>query len=144
MFQHVLFYSIISGIHQFRRLQTKKASVIRWKNHILEMPLDIVYIWTLIVLAMGMMMNGWLYYLVLDSVIMEVVLGQNIEADMRWKLDNVHLRHDYLMAMIITVFSIFMPSVMELILHCGILYGMYYLDMGVVQPFLKNTLKKEE
>ena len=135
----ILIYWICTRVYSMR-LMNSHSSTLLLHNHVLKLPLHVNYLWSMFVLMLGMAMNGWLFYFFLLSTFVEMMTIHERDTlpNLSWTLNEHEVRHEYVMVILLMCSFLLTPSILELLLHLGLLGGFYYLDTKIVQPFLSS------
>ena len=135
----LLFYWICTRVYSMR-LANSHSSTLVLRGHVFESPLHANYLWSMFILMLGMMMNGWLFYFFLLSTFVEMMTIHERDTlpNLTWTLNGHEIRHEYVMVSLLTCSFLLTPSILKLLLHLGLLGGFYYLDTNIVRPFLSS------
>lgn len=143
----MILYWIATQVYSLRAANNHPSRLMI-QDHVLESPIHANYLWTMLLLMLGMMMNGWLFYFCLLFLWIEAMMlpTSDVMPNPTWKWDDHRMPHEYVMASFLALSFFLIPDIMELFLSIGLLSGFYYLDFILVRPFLvdRGSTEKEE
>jgi len=141
---HILFYCLASGAYALRMKNTQPV-LLDIKGHSLELPIGLDYLWSMTILALGMLFNRWLSYFLVLVVAVEAMVNQPNE-ERAWKLDDYAVKHEYIMSLLF-VFIFLIPGIFQVLVLLACTWVIFYIDTVWVRPLLVTCIvvkKKEE
>jgi hypothetical protein len=130
---HGLFYWLASGAYSLRKKNSQPV-LLNIKGHSLELPIGLDYLWSMTILALCMLLNGWLSYFLVLVVAMEAMVTPSNEERV-WKLDNYTVKHEYIMSSLFACIFV-VPGIFRLLALLASTWVIFYVDTVLVRPLL--------
>ena len=134
---HIIFYCLASGAYALRMKNTQPV-LLDIKGHSLELPIGLDYLWSMTILALGMLFNRWLSYFPVLVVAVEAMVNQPDE-ERAWKLDNYAVKHEYIMSSFFVMIFL-VPGIANVLVLLASTWVIFYIDTACVRPLLVGCI----